>query len=53
MRNYERILHKSFKQHMFWIFVRIASIRLVLCTPENTDVFITLDEILMVFTVKE
>ena len=24
MRNYARILHKHFKQHMFWIFVRIA-----------------------------
>ena len=27
MRNYARILHKSFKQHMFWLFVRIASVR--------------------------
>ena len=24
MRNYARILHKNFKQHMFWIFVREA-----------------------------
>ena len=24
MRNYARILHRIFKQHMFWIFVRIA-----------------------------
>ena len=26
-RNYARILHENFKQHMFWIFVRIASVR--------------------------
>ena len=26
MRNYARILHLNFKQHMFWIFVRIASL---------------------------
>ena len=25
MRNYAKVLHKIFKQHMFWIFVRIAS----------------------------
>ena len=24
MRNYAKILYKIFKQHMFWIFVRIA-----------------------------
>ena len=27
MRNYAKTLHKIFKQHMFWIFVRIASLR--------------------------
>ena len=26
MRNYARLLHQNFKQHMFWIFVRIASL---------------------------
>ena len=25
MRNYAKTLHKIFKQHMFWILVRIAS----------------------------
>ena len=24
MRNYAKTLHKIFRQHMFWIFVRIA-----------------------------
>ena len=27
MRNHARILHLNFKLHMFWIFVRIASVR--------------------------
>ena len=27
MRNYAKTLHDIFKQHMFWIFVRIASER--------------------------
>ena len=25
MKNYAKTLHKIFKQHMFWIFIRIAS----------------------------
>ena len=27
MRNYAKTMHNIFKQHMFWIFVRIASER--------------------------
>ena len=35
MRNYAKTLHNIFKQHMFWIFVRIASEEAILTYIQN------------------